>query len=187
MNNNLRIEPGKYVWDIDVSFENIIEILDFTLVQETEEFIIFKSNTFSIEEDQVLDWQKARDHFRYWLSNRAYIKVIEHMRDNDMKIASGEYNLKQSTNYNNAMGIFEFDRIMNPSLLEIQESIAILNNYNWIDINKVLYFWLKPEDRISLMVYMYNRDLSSKRGEYIIKQDMSWEEVVQLFEFVTID
>lgn len=190
MNNNLRIKPGRYEWDKDVSFEKARQIFDFASVEEPEGFRIVKQNTFSIDENEVFDWQKARDNLTMWLSNRAYIKVIEYMKDNNMKIASGEYLLKQNTNYDDAMAIFEFDKIIHLPLVENQKSInnlGYLGHKEWIEINQLLYFWLKPEDRINLMVYMYKGDFLIKPGKYIMKQDMEYDELLQLFEFTTMD
>lgn len=187
MINDLRIKPGKYVWDKDSSFEEISKIFDFALNKKTDELTFGKHNTFIIDKNEVFDWQKARDDFRFWLSNRAYIKVIEYMRDNDIEIASGEYRLKQNTDYTDAMALFKFNKIKHPPLVENQKSLIVLNYEEWFEVTQLLYFWLKPEDRINLMVYMYEGNLVIKPGEYIIKQDMSCEETIQIFEFITRD
>lgn len=186
MNNNLKIKTGKYVWDKDISFDQAIEVFDFALVEKSEELLFGKHNTFSISANEVFDWQEARDRFGFWLSNRAYIEVTEHMRDNNLKIAPGEYRFMQGTNYDDAMGMLEFEEIINPPIVETQKSISFHKD-DWITINQILYFWLTPQDRIDLMMYMYKENCFVMPGEYIIKQDMSCEEVIQLFEFVTID
>lgn len=105
MNNNIKIKTGKYVWDKDINFEKIIEVFDFALVEKPKGLLSGKHNTFSIGINEVFDWQKARDRFGFWLSNRVYSKVTEYMRDNNLKIASGEYRFMQEANYDDAMGI----------------------------------------------------------------------------------
>jgi len=187
MNNNLRIKPGKYVWDKDSGFEDIIQTLDLTVIKKADELTFGKHRKFVIDENEVFDWQKARDQFRFWLSNRAYIKVIEYMRDNNLGIESGEYRLKQNTDYTDAMTVLKFNIITNPPLVENQKTIIILSYEDWFEVTQLLYFWLRPEDRINLMVYMYEGNLLIRPGEYIIKQDMSCEETIQLFEFVARD
>ncbi len=187
MNNDLRIKPGKYVWNKNISFEEINQIFDFALIEKTDEFIIVKQNTFLIDENEVFDWQKVRDKFKFWLSNNAYIKVTEYMRDNNMEISPGKYRIKQNTNYSDAMALFKFNKIEHPPLMENQKTIIVLNHAEWFEVTQLLYFWLKPEERINLMVYMYEENLVIKPGEYIIKKDMSYEETIDLFEFVKRD
>jgi hypothetical protein len=70
---------------------------------------VSKTLALSVTEENIVDY-KYLEKYEVWYSEGRK-KMIEHMKENNLKLEEGVYHFKQSTSFEKALEIFKFEKI----------------------------------------------------------------------------